>query len=202
MEQCNSLLTASQSTESQPLNCKINHITRFLQIRSTTLSIMNNSSYNHSHFLFTYISIGIKLCIMKVHHLFGLERRSSQKDTEVNLSYPTLPALKGWSLRCFIYSLVSQSNYNSSHQALPFHTLTGCQNVRVEGTVILKVGQSAHLTSFPNTLLCLFHKSLLIGVHLKRGLWVLTGESTGGKSSLSAAWETSFLEHDSDCSQS
>lgn len=33
----------------------------------------------------------------------------------------------GQSLKRFIYSLLSQSNYNSSHQALSFHTLTGCQ---------------------------------------------------------------------------
>lgn len=108
----------------------------------------------------------------------------------------------GRSPKCFIYSLVSPSNYNSSHQALSFphsHRLSHCD---VEGAAILKVGQSEHLTSFPNTLLCLFHKSLLIGVHLKKGgLWLLTGRSAEGRgdqSSMSADWNKgSFLEHDS-----
>lgn len=45
----------------------------------------------------------------------------------------------------------------------------GLSDSDMEGIAILKVGQSAHLTSFPNTL---SQKSLLIGVHLKSGLWV------------------------------
>lgn len=92
----------------------------------------------------------------------------------------------GWSLKCFIYSLVSQSNYISSHQALSFHTLTGCQILIWKRVAILKVGQSAHLTSFPNTVLCLSQKSLLIGVHLKSGLWAWR-EGYGGYGEIRAA---------------
>lgn len=47
----------------------------------------------------------------------------------------------------------------------------GLSDSDMEGVAVLKVGPSTHLTSFPNTLLCLSLKSLLIGVHLKRGLW-------------------------------
>lgn len=113
----------------------------------------------------------------------------------------------GPSLKCFIYSVVSPSNYNSSQQALSFphsHRLSHCD---VEGAVVLKVGQSEHLTSFPDTLLSLFHKSLLIGVHLKKK----KKKSGGGKAfdgqegkrkgrsgePERAGWEKSFWEHDS-----
>lgn len=92
--------------------------------------------------------------------------------TEAHVTPFTPCKRTGPSLKCFIYSVVSPSNYNSSQQALSFphsHRLSHCD---VEGAVVLKVGQSEHLTSFPDTLLGLFHKSLLIGVHLKKkGGW-------------------------------
>lgn len=75
----------------------------------------------------------------------------------------------------------------------------------MEGAVVLKVGQSEHLTSFPDTLLSLFHKSLLIGVHLKKkkveGGKAFDGQEGKRKGRSGeperAGCEKSFWEHDS-----
>lgn len=129
--------------------------------------------------------------------------------TEAHVTPFTPCKRTGPSLKCFIYSVVCPSNYNSSQQALSFphsHRLSHCD---VEGAVVLKVGQSEHLTSFPDTLLGLFHKSLLIGVHLKKrveGGRLLTDkrvEGRGDQRSLSVqAEKRAFGSTTLDCSQS
>lgn len=92
------------------------------------------------------------------------------------------------------------SPITTSPQSLSFPLAHRLSDSDVEGTVILKVSQSEHLTSFPNTLLCLFHKSLLIGVHLKNGAFGFDGRENGGKGRSGqpqqSLWSTSL-----DCSQ-
>lgn len=140
------------------------HITSLFEAWFFFWSTINRSRHNVS----SAVSLKSTSCVRVQYWLCCREAREARVTTLTHCKQT------GPSLKCFIYSVVSLSNYNSSLQALSLphtHRLSHCD---VEGAVVLKVGQSEHLTSFPDTLLGLFHKSLLIGVHLKK-------KSGGGK---------------------
>lgn len=140
----------------------------------------------------------------------GREGSSCQETAEVSLSSGALHALKNRQVRALNASstLWYPSPITTRPSKPSFSTLSwavrfwyGGWGVGGAGTAILKVGQSAHLTSFPNTVLCLLQEILLIGVRLKKGFW-LEGQVDKGRSELpqrclkekiSAAWAPTLV---------